>query len=67
MAKGMDLNKEADELTRAGNAALYKAQKEQAAVSEAMKDPETKKAVMDFIFSKDPDAVSPLDSIRKGK
>jgi len=64
MSKVKDANKESDRLTAAGNSAVYKAEKLKSEIKEALKDPEMKQAVMDFIFSGDPEAESPLAEIR---
>jgi hypothetical protein len=58
-------NAENDKVARAGLSNVYKAEKLRAAVAEAMKEDGMKEAVMEYIFSGDPDAVSPLEEIRK--
>jgi len=58
-------NKEADKFSSAGNSAVYKAEKLRKAISDEMAKDGVKEAVMAYIFSNDPDAVSPLAEIRK--
>jgi hypothetical protein len=58
-------NKEADRFSSAGSSAVYKAERLRVAIAEAMKEDGMKEAVMEYIFSGDSDAVSPLEEIRK--
>ena len=61
--KGSDINEENDFLTREGHKELYKENKTKTIKRNLLKDEETKKATMDFIFSgKDSDSKSPLES-----
>ena len=58
-------NKESDKLSTAGISVVYKANKLREAIKTAMKDDvNMKKAVHKFIFSGDPEAISPLQEIR---
>jgi hypothetical protein len=63
--KGQNLYKEVDAIHRAELSEVHKKQKQAALIKDAMKDPDTAQAVKDFIFSGDPDAVSPLDKYRQ--
>jgi len=47
-----DVNKENDEITRKGQEALYKAQKESSERKAKMAQPVIKEQVLDFIFGK---------------
>ncbi len=64
--KGENQFTEVDKLTSVENSALTKATKHRSAIASAMTDKDMQKKVMDFIFSGDPEAVSPLDEVRKG-
>jgi hypothetical protein len=67
MSKGTNINAENDIALRKGTSALYQHSKERDILSSAMANPETKQAILDFIFSGNPDDKSPLENIRKGK
>jgi len=61
MAK-FNINEENDRLSRAGTKVVTANSKTSKARANKLKDPETKKAVLDFIFGGNPEAVSPLDA-----
>lgn len=62
--KKSDINKESDRLTAASNKALYEHETLKAKIKEAMTYKETVRLVKEFIFSGDPEAVSPLQHLR---
>lgn len=57
-----DVNKESDEMMRKGLSHLYATKKVSEAKRERMKNPETKKAVMEYIFGKSNE--NPLSDIK---
>ena len=63
--KGESINKESDKFTSMGTSAVNRAIKIRDKISTEMKKDGMKEAVMEFLFSKDPDAVSPLDHLRQ--
>ena len=62
--KGTNPYAEVDKMNRAGDAALYRAKEISAGIKEAMSEEGMKEKVMEFIFSGDPEAESPLAEIR---
>ena len=63
--KVKNANKELDRMNSMGSSKIYRAEKLKKEISEEMKKEGVKEAVMDYIFGGDPDAVSPLEEIRK--
>jgi len=61
MAK-FNINEENDNLTRVGTKVVNAYKKASNNRKEKLKDPETKKAVLDFIFGGDTASVSPLEA-----
>lgn len=57
-------NKESDRLANAGTSTLYKVKKERSEIRNALDDENTLEAVRAYIFSKDPEAINPLQEIR---
>jgi len=62
--KGESIHKESDRLSAAGTAAVYRVDKMQKAVKAEMQKEGVKEAVMAYIFSGDPEAISPLQEVR---
>jgi len=58
-------NKENDSFNRKGLSNAQKTAKQKAEVAEALKNPETKQKLMDFILGISD--INPLENIRKGK
>lgn len=58
------MNAEADKMTRNGLSVMDKKIKMKAAVAEALKEPEMKAALKEYIFGGDPDAINPLAEVR---
>jgi len=62
--KGESIHKENDRMTSLGSSAVYKEYKLRDAISKEMEKDGVREAVLDFIFSGDPEAVTPLQEIR---
>ena len=61
--KKINANAESDNMTRKGLSAVYKELKEKKARQNKIKDPDTKKSLLEFIFSgKDSEIKNPLES-----
>lgn len=58
-------NKESDRLTSASTRLIYRLEKERIEIRNALDNTNTLEAVRDYIFSKDPEAVNPLQEIRE--
>jgi hypothetical protein len=61
--KGESIHKESDRMTSLGNSVIYKMGKKRDAIAKELEKDGVKEAVMAYIFSGDPEAISPLQEI----